>query len=56
MFSIEDFNTIKQFLDHYNISYDAGAYYNDSDQIVGHWMKINCDIETWEVLEDENEN
>lgn len=56
MFSIEDFNIIKKFLDNYDINYEEGTYTNDFGQIIGHWMKIDCDVETWEVSEEEDKN
>lgn len=48
-YTYEDFDKIKEFLDAYGINYTDGNYYGEADIIVGHWIKIDADIETNEI-------
>lgn len=50
MYSKKDFKIIINFLNSYNINYDNGNYYDgDSGAIIGHWIKIDADLESNEL-------
>ncbi len=43
----ENIKELMKLLDKYNVNYSFGNYYSpDSEIIVGHWLKINADLET----------
>jgi len=53
MYSIKDFEAIINFLNQYDINYESGNYYNENGAIVGHWIKIDSDIETNELTQED---
>lgn len=53
MYSIKDFEIIINFLNQYDINYDSGNYYSENGTIIGHWIKIDSDIETNELTQED---
>jgi len=54
-----DYESMKELikvLDMYDINYSFGNYYSPNDEkIVGHWLKINADLDTDEIDETDKE-
>ena len=47
----ESMKELMKLLDKYNVNYSFGNYYSPdgSEIIVGHWLKIDADLETHEI-------
>lgn len=48
----ESMKELMRILDAYDINYSFGNYYSD-DKIIGHWLKIDADLETGEIDEED---
>jgi hypothetical protein len=44
----EDMLTIMKIFDKYNLSYDNGDYYNEEEEVCGHWLEIDTYIDSIE--------
>lgn len=50
----ESMKELMKILDTYNINYSFGNYYSPHDEkIVGHWLKIEADLDTDEIDEED---
>lgn len=47
----ESMKELMKLLDKYNVNYSFGNYYSPdgSEIIIGHWLKIDADLETDEI-------
>jgi len=44
MMKWEDFLELIKILDSYDIEYSVGDYYNEEQEIIGHWLQIQEQI------------
>ena len=49
MYSIKDFEEIKNFLKIYDINFEESGRYDENGCIVGHYLSINADVYTDEI-------
>lgn len=50
----ESMKELMKILDAYDINYSYGNYYSSRDEkIIGHWLKIDADLDTYEIDEED---
>lgn len=53
MYSIKEFEEIKNFLESHNINFEESGRYDDDGFIVGHCLAINTEIFTDEINDED---